>query len=135
MQPGFLVVLLRHNVAHDPESMGNGESDVDASPPSATLVGRVGVLPLDQMHKGRLVKQGKHAVEIFEIVFEKRDAFILRWQRLENASHEQVAEYLGLPEQPSKFFIFFGDGILDCLLERSVSGLLVDPFDSLLRKD
>ena len=79
------------------------------------------------------MKQGEHAVEIFEEIFKQGQRFFFGWQRLEYSADKDVAEYFWFPVLPLGFF--FVDSILDGLLERCVARLLVDPLDAFTRKD
>lgn len=128
VQPGLLIIFLWDDVAHDSNAIGNGQGDVDASPPTTAFVRILGILLLDQMHKGGLVEQGKHAVEVFEKVLEERHGLVLGREGFEDSTDEDVAEDFRFPILP--FVVFFIDGVLDGFLERGIAGLLVDPLDA-----
>ena len=70
--PSLLVFFLWYQVGHDPQTMGDGEGNVQARPPARPFIRIMRVMLLDQMHKRWLVKQWEHAIEVLELVFEKR---------------------------------------------------------------
>lgn len=80
--------------------MGDRESDIQTRPPAGSLVRIPCVVLVDKMHKGRLVKQWEHAVEILEVVLQQRQSFLSRGQRMEHAAHEEVTKDFGLPINP-----------------------------------
>lgn len=84
------------------------------------------------MHESRLVKQWEHAIEVLEEILEERKRLVLRGKRLENAAGEYVAEDFRLPIHPL-IVIHVRRG--DHILERGITRLLVDPLNTLGRKD
>jgi hypothetical protein len=80
------------------------------------------------MHERRFVKQGKHAVEVFEEVLEKGQSLLFRRQGLEDTTDENVSEYFRLPILPLRVFLI--DSILDRFLKRCVSSLLINPLNT-----
>lgn len=129
---GLLILLLWDEVAHNAQPVSKSEGDVQAGPPTRSLIRLLGVMLVYQMHECRLMEEREHAIEIFEVVFQERKSFSFRRQWSVYSSLEQISENVWFPLDP--FVVVDRSGRYH-ILERTVASLVVDPLDALRRED
>lgn len=122
--PRLLILLLRDQIAHDTQSMGKSQGDVQAGPPARPLVGVIRVVLVNQVHEGCFVEERKHAVEVFKVVFQQGKGLGFGWELAVYATLEDVLEDVGSPLDP--LVVLDGGGRYH-VLERVVSRLVIDP--------
>lgn len=74
------------------------------------------------------MKQWEHAIEVLEEVLEERKSFVFGREWFEDTTDEDIPEDFRFPVLP--FVVVLVDSVLDCFLKRSISCLLVDPFNA-----
>ena len=78
------------------------------------------------------MEQREHAIEVFEIVFQKRQGLVLWGELLLDSAFGDVLENVRTPLYP---LIVFYRGCRDHVLKGIVAGLLVHPLDALGREN
>lgn len=78
------------------------------------------------------MEQWEHAIEVFEVVFQKRQSLVLWWELLVDSAFEDVLENIRTPLYP---LIVFYRGCRDHVLKGIVARLLVHPLDAFGREN
>src|SRR4051812_40606391 len=95
------------------------ECNVQACPPTRTLIWISRIVFVDKMHECWLVEEREHAVEMRKVILQERQCFCFRGQRLVHTALEYVTKDVWLPLDP---FVVFHGCISNHILERTVAG-------------